>query len=342
MSRDNRYRLINWTVAALLIGVIVLYTLYLIRGALLVIYVSALLAVGFIPAVSWIERQKLIGHGRLPRWAAILVLYFGVLAVFALLLVLIVPPLVDQASALWRELPTLTARFDRTLARYRIFGHRYTVQDLLTSFPAPGAAVAGLLGAVQGVIGVLGTAVVIIVLPYYLLVELDSLREGFLKLFPADRRDWIERMVRVSTGKIGAWLNGQLLLSLTIGVTSSFGLWLLGVPYFYVLGVIAALGEFVPIIGPFVAAVPAVLVGWSVSPHTALFVIVWFSVQQFIEGNILVPRIMERQVGVSAWSVVVALVIGSELLGVAGAILAVPTAAIIQVFVREYLERQEK
>jgi predicted PurR-regulated permease PerM len=177
------------------------------------------------------------------------------------------------------------------------------------------------------------------VLPYYWLIEAESVQSGFLALFSPDRRPRIERMTRDVTVKVGAWLNGQLLLSAIIGVTASLGLWVLGVPYFYVLGLIAAVGEFVPIIGPIVAAVPAVLLALSLSVHTGIFVIAYFSVQQFIEGNILVPKVMQRQVGVSASSVIVALLVGSELLGVLGAILAVPSAAIVQVFLQEYLDR---
>jgi predicted PurR-regulated permease PerM len=199
-----------------------------------------------------------------------------------------------------------------------------------------------LFGALQSVVGTVGTLVATLVLPYYLLIEAASLQSGFLKLFAPERRPWIARMTRDVTVKVGAWLNGQLLLSAIIGVTASLGLWALGVPYFYVLGLIAALGEFVPIIGPIVAAIPAVLLAFSVSVHTGIFVIIYFSVQQFIEGNILVPKVMQRQVGVSAWSVIVALLIGSELLGVVGAILAVPSAAIVQVFLQEYLERDNE
>jgi predicted PurR-regulated permease PerM len=341
MSPQSEHRRIAWAVVALLAGVVALWTLYAIRDALLIIYVSSLLAIGFSPAVRWLERQHLVGKGGLPRWAANLVLYFGVLTVLTMLLAIALPPLVAQASELWKEFPAYIQRFQRLLQRYHLLDHRWTLDDFLKNVPEPGVAMSGLLGALQGVIGYIGTFVAILVLPYYLLVEADSLQEGLLKLFPPERRPWIARITRDVTVKVGAWLNGQLLLSASIGATASLGLWLLGVPYFYVLGLLAAVGEFVPIVGPIVAAIPAVLVGWSVSWHTAVFVAAYFSVQQFIEGNILVPRIMERQVGVSAWSVIVALLIGGELLGVAGAVLAVPTAAIVQVFLQEYLARDE-
>jgi len=114
-------------------------------------------------------------------------------------------------------------------------------------------------------------------------------------------------------------------------------LWLLGVPYFYVLALICAVGELIPVIGPILAAVPAILVALTTSPQTALWVLVYFIAQQFIENHFLVPRIMQRQVGLSSVTVIAALLIGTELLGIVGALLAVPTAAIIQVLLQEYV-----
>ena len=102
------------------------------------------------------------------------------------------------------------------------------------------------------------------------------------------------------TSKVSAWLGGQILLSFVIGVTAAIGLYLIGVPYFYVLALICAFGELIPVVGPILAAVPAVIVALTISPQKAVIVVVYFAAQQFIENNFLVPRIMERQVGVSA------------------------------------------
>ena len=109
----------------------------------------------------------------------------------------------------------------------------------------------------------------------------------------------------------------------------------MGVPYFYVLALIAAFGEMIPIVGPVISAVPAILVAFTVSPTLALGVVIFFFAQQQLENHVLVPRIMARQVGVSPVIVIVALLVGSSLLGILGAIIAVPTAAILQVFVEE-------
>ena len=109
----------------------------------------------------------------------------------------------------------------------------------------------------------------------------------------------------------------------------------MGVPFFYVLALIAGIGEMIPIVGPILSAVPAIAVALSVKPALALGVIVFFFAQQQLENHLLVPKIMQRQVGISPVFVIIALLIGGSLLGVIGAILAVPTAAILQVVFQE-------
>ena len=135
--------------------------------------------------------------------------------------------------------------------------------------------------------------------------------------------------------KVSAWLGGQLLLAAIIGGSAAIGLYLLGVPYFYVLALIAAIGELIPVVGPLLAALPGIGVALSVSPTMALGVAIFFLVQQQIENHVLVPRIMSRQVGVSPVVVIVSLMVGGSLLGILGVILAVPTAAIVQVVFQE-------
>ena len=338
MSHSNQ-RLIARGVATLLVGVALLFFLYSIRGALLIVYVSGLLALGVSPMIRAVERQRLIGVAGLPRWAAILLVYFGLLAILALILVVVLPPLMGQAAQLWQELPAYSTQFQRLLARYRLLQHPLTVGEVL---PAPSVAIPALFGVLQGAFGTVGTAVVIVVLPYYLLIEADSLQDGLMKLFPAERRAWAGRVTDAVTTKVGAWLNGQLLLSAIVGAGTSTGLWLFGLPYFYVLGLLAGLSEFAPIVGPIVAAMLTIAIALTISVQKAIFVAVYFTAQQLFVGNVLIPRVMERRVGVSAWTVVVALLIGSELLGAVGAILAVPSAAIVQVFLHEYLSRDEE
>jgi predicted PurR-regulated permease PerM len=335
-QRSEQRLLILWGIAMLLGSILLLWLLYLIRNVLLAVYISSLLAIGFSPAVRWLERQHFVGRhkGGLPRWAAILVLYVGFLVGFVVLLGIVVPPLVAQTTALWSELPTYVVHVQEFLVRKGLIAKG---TDLMKELPGPGVAVESVLSVLQNMLGALGAVVTILLLPYYLLVDADSLHMGLVQLVSTGQRPALARVTQNVAMRVGAWLNGQLLICVLIGAMTSTALWLLKVPFFYVLGLIAGLGELVPIIGPLVAATPAILIAFTVSLQTGLFTMAYFAVQQFLEGSVLVPRVMERQVGVSAVVVIVALLVGSELLGVVGALLAVPPAAIFQVVTQEFL-----
>lgn len=336
-------RIIARAVVMAAIGFVTVYTLYQIRGVLLLIYISGLLAIGFSPAVHWIEQRRRIGTRRfkLPRWFAILVLYLGGLALIGILLSLVVPPFVRQMNQLWTNLPGYLDQLQGALVRIGLIDRRWSWSELLANVQLPGQALGGILGALPGMIGAVGRVVTLLLLPFYLLLEADTLRRGFLRLLAPQNRERAGRIMENVTLKVGAWLGGQLLLSFVIGTTAAIGLWILGVPYFYVLGLVAGVGELIPVIGPILATIPAVLVGLTVSPQVGLLVLIYFAVQQLVENNVLVPRIMEKQVGVSAVTILVALMIGSQLQGFVGAILAVPTAAIVQVLIQEFLDRED-
>jgi predicted PurR-regulated permease PerM len=196
--------------------------------------------------------------------------------------------------------------------------------------------------AVRGVVGGIVGFVTILIVTFYVLVDSRNLQLSFLRLFPMRARPRVDAVTRTITVKVSAWLAGQALLGAIIGITSAVGLWVIGIPFFYVLALISAIGELIPVIGPILAAVPAIAVASTVSLQKVLLVIVFFVVQQQVENHVLVPKVMSRQVGVSPVTVIVALLIGGRLLGVVGALLAVPTAAIVQVLITELLDQKEK
>jgi len=210
------------------------------------------------------------------------------------------------------------------------------VREAVQQSPVGGSdAVGTVLGAIWGVVGGIFGIVTILILTFYLLVDSEALVRTFIRLFPHEERERVrDASVRVTT-KVSAWLGGQLLLAGIIGSTAAVGLWLMGVPYFYVLALIAAIGEMIPVVGPILAAIPALVVALTVSPTLALGVLTFFFVQQQFENHVLVPKVMERQVGISAVVVIIALLIGGSLLGIVGAVLAVPSAAILQVIFQE-------
>jgi predicted PurR-regulated permease PerM len=341
--------LIVWTIAMTALAVAVMWAAYLVRDVLLLLYVSGLFAVGFSPIVRVIERQTVlpIGTRRFPRWLAILILYLVILGTVASVLALVFPPLIRQAHQLWDSLPDMIDRGLAFLVSKGVLSEDLTKEVLLREAVqrAPdggGQAVNTVLRAIVGVLGGIFGVLTILIFTFYLLVESGSLRRTFLQLFPKADRSRVDAASRAITTKVSAWLGGQLLLGALIGATSALGLWLLGIPFFYVLALISAIGEMIPVVGPVLAAIPAIAVAASVSGKKVLLVIAFFIVQQQIENHLLVPKVMERQVGVSAVTVITALLIGGKLMGIPGAILAVPTAAILQVLFTEWMASRDR
>jgi predicted PurR-regulated permease PerM len=344
LREDDVRAHIRWAIWLLFLAVVLVWCAFLARRALLLIYVSGLLAVGFSPIVRLIERQTLlpIGSKRFPRWLAILVLYVAILGTVFLVGFLVFPPLVHQAQSLWAQLPDMFDKGQQFLIDKGILKEHLTLREAVEHAPARsgdavGAVTKALLNVAGGIVGI----VTVLILTFYILVEADSLRSQMLRLFPRARRAEVARGSREVTMKVSAWLGGQLLLGTIIGTTSAIGLWALGVPFFYVLALISGIGELIPVIGPVLAAIPAIAVAATISIQKVLFVVIFFVVQQQFENHVLVPKIMSRQVGVSAVTVIVALLIGGDLLGILGAILAVPTAAILQVIGESVLQEDE-
>jgi len=319
--------------------VALVWTLYLVRDTLLLIYVAGLIAVGLSPLVDRIEQQRLTRRVRIPRWAAILSVYVALFTVIGLFVMLMVPPLAAQARDLVTAAPDLLHRAQLWLIERGVLSREITIGEAVRQAPgaagsdAVGTVVSAIWGFVGGVFGV----VTILIVAFYVLIDAENIVRALVRLFPRPERARVRDALRRAGEKVSAWMAGQLLLGAIIGTTAALGLWILGVPYFYVLALIAGIGELIPIVGPLLAAIPAVAVAFSVSPATALGVAVFFFLQQQVENHVLVPRVMSRQVGISPVLVIMALLIGGSLLGLVGAILAVPTAAILQVLLQELL-----
>jgi predicted PurR-regulated permease PerM len=331
--------LIRYALAGLALTAMLLWAAYLVRGALLLIYISALVAIGLSPVVTRLERRRIRGTRPLPRWVAILEVYLLLVVVLVIFSVLVVPPLIEQARAFWTAIPDLLDRGQTWLMERGILAQRLSLGDAIQQAAGNGGsdAVSTIVGAISGFVGGVFGFLTILILAFYLLLDSRALFRHFVALFPKGERERVEDASHRVSSKVSAWLAGQLLLGAIIGITAAIGLWAMGVPYFYVLALIAGLGEMIPVVGPILAAIPAVAVALTVSPATALFVGIFFLAQQQVENHVLVPKIMERQVGLSPGLVIISLLIGGSLLGIVGAILAVPTAAVVQVLFQELL-----
>jgi predicted PurR-regulated permease PerM len=333
---DDPRALIRYALLGIALTTALFWMLFQIRETLLLIYVAALIAIGLSPLVLAIQNHPRTPR-RMPKWAAILVIYVLFVAFVVALAMLIFPPLITQARELGEQIPQLIERGQQWLIQKGVINQPISVRQAVEQAPGAGAkdAVGTLLSTLVSVVGGIFGVVAILILAFYLMLDAENILRVFVRFFPRGRRQRVRHACEQFTLKVSAWLGGQLLLAGIIGSTAAIGLWLIGVPYFYVLAMVAGIGEMIPMIGPVLSAIPAIIVGFSVSPQMGVGVAIFFLVQQQIENHLLVPKVMERQVGVSAVVVVISLLLGGSLLGIVGAILAVPTAAILQVLVQE-------
>lgn len=321
------------------VAIVLMWALYQVRSQILLIYVSALFATGLAPLVRMIERKRILlaGKRHIPRSAAILAIYGTVIGLLTALAAVVVPPLVKQAQQLWTDLPARLELLQQKLVEWGLVPTGTSLADLLKQAPVSGSAdaVTTVLIALWGIVGGLFGVVTILLLTFYFLADSEQLFGLLVRLFPPAQRPRVAKVAKLVTVKISAWLGGQILLGFIIGITSAVGLASLGVPYFFVLATIAGIGEMIPMIGPLLAAIPTVAVAFTVSPGLGVAAALFCWAIQIVENNFLVPKVMSQQVGLSAITVIIALIIGSSLLGLPGALLAVPTAAIIQVLFEE-------
>jgi predicted PurR-regulated permease PerM len=336
-DREFTHRMVQ-TIATITVVAILLAVLWAARDALLLVYVSALIAMGLSPLVKLIEKPRhLNAPRRVPRWLAILAIYLVVVSLVVFVGLLVIPPLVTQGASLWAQMPTEFNRFQTFLISHRLMVHRVTLEEAVQNAPtgAGGNAVGTVLVAISGLIGGIFGLITILILTFYLLLEAGTMFEYIVRFVPYGRRGDVATAARQSVSKVSAWLRAQFILAGVMGTFAAVGLGLMGVPYFYVSALVAAVGETIPIVGPVIGGLAAIGVAITVSPKLALMVGIYFLVLHQLEANVLVPKIMERTVGVSPVAVMIALLVGGSLMGLAGAILAIPTAALLSVLIEE-------
>jgi len=307
----------------------ILFTLAIIAGIwlllqiediLFLIFISFLLMTAIYPLVTWLERFKI------PRALGTLLTYFFVLGVLGLAVGSAVPALVAQSATLAATLPATASR----LLPYWNINFQ-----TLTSQIAPLSS--NVVSVTLGIFSNIFTTFMVLIITFYLIIERRS-AEGILTEFLGEAvGKQVSDILRVIERRLGAWVRGQLFLMICTGVLTYVGLILLHVEFALPLAIIAAILPIVPIIGPIVSAIPAVLIGVSVSPLTALLVVILYFVIQQVVGTLLFPVVMQRSAGISPLVTILALLIGARLGGIGGVVLAVPIVIVIQVISATFL-----
>jgi predicted PurR-regulated permease PerM len=306
--------------------------LWAVRDVLALFLLALVLASAMDPLADYLHKKKI------PRGVSVVAVYLLVMGLAALAISSILPPISAQMQKLALNLPDALARLQSSYPGLAsLFGGQEglsgLVRDVVSGGSEGNTVVSRTLGAFSGFFSFF----TVLVVSFYLVVaERKGIKELIRPLVPVSRREQVIHLIEVIQKKMGLWVLGQIILSLAIFVFTYIGLSILGVEYALVLALIAGLLEVVPYIGPIVSAVPAFLFALLQSPALALGVIVLYLLIQKTESYVLVPKIMEKTVGVSPLVVIFALLIGFKLGGIVGLLLAVPLASAIMVVIEEF------
>lgn len=326
-------------VALLVAAVVFFYLVVNLQSVLFQLLFALILATGLGPLVRQLERSGM------SRGLAVLLIYVLLIIALIVLGVAVIPPIVEQVEEFARDAPRHGDEIVELLRSLREqFPFLPPLDEQLVEYARQLSGQLGVLGAqaltvARFALGIFSGALsilLVLLITLYLIVDHERIRDYFLSFFSEERHEQLRRVSDRIGERMGGWLLGQVFLSLTVGLVSWIGLTLLGVNGAVVLAVLAAIGELIPIVGPIAAAVPAVLVGFTQSVYHGIAALVLYVAIQQLENNILVPKIMERAVAIHPLAVIIALLVGGELYGIVGAIVAVPVAASLAVVLNEF------
>ncbi len=303
-------------------------------------HIIILLLGGFLLAYLLGPLVDRMGRGGLGRLPAILLVYLVLLGSLATGVVLLVGPLSSQIQGLVSALPGWTDPTTGIPAQIGTFlnqnGIPVDVASLIrnaTDYLSGQAStlLGGTLAIVAGLVGFVTDLFLGLAIAFYLLLDGTSMRNRALRLLPSTIREkWF--FIEATLNKVvGGYIRGQIVVALTVGTAAGVGSAVLGVQYPLVIGLLAFLFEFIPMLGPVLGMIPAVVIAFFQSPTLALWVIVYFIVLQQVESNVIVPRISGRAVGLHPLAALLALLAGFELGGIGGALLAVPIVGVLYV-----------
>jgi predicted PurR-regulated permease PerM len=316
--------------------ILALAFLWVIRDIVIVLLLSVIFASAMEPLANYFKLR------RVPRAVSVLTVYVLVFLVVGSIIYLMIPPLINQLQVLGDNLPLYNQQLRERIPQ--IAGLTANIdagsigKELISSFSGNENVFSRTVGIFNGFL----SFITILVVSFYLVAEQKGMRELIKSLVPSKHQDFTMNLVDKIQSKMGLWIIGQLILSISIFILTFVGLTLLGVKYALFLALVAGLLEVIPYIGPFVSAIPGIFFAFIQNPALAIAVLVLYIVVQKIEGYVLVPKVMQRTVGLPPLLVLIALLIGYKLAGVLGLLLAVPLVAAITVAVQEFYAQQDQ
>ena len=309
--------------------------LFFAVDVLVALFLAVVVSSALDPIVTWLEKKKI------PRILGTLAIYIVAVFILAFIIYAIIPIALSEFSSLLNSLNEKISRPD--LAFINISQLVDAINEGLgkvTNVLISGSQ--SFLDITSKFFGGIALTASVFVLSFYLTVGKDGVERFLLTILPPTyEARAIELYARVRR-KIGRWLRGQMLLSLVIGVTVFFGLWLLGVKYSLILGILAGIFELVPYVGPIFSGSVAVLVAATDSLTLGVYTLLLFILIQQIENNVLVPAVMSLTTSLNPVVILISLLVGAKLFGFIGLILAVPAAVLLQEVIEDWAETRKR
>lgn len=330
--------------ATALLFAITLFLFWQLQQIVRWVAIAVFLAVALAPAVNWLNRQ------RIPRVVAILLVYLALLLALAGLGALVIPPLVAQMSEFVNTLVQLARQPGGVEQAIQQFADRFGlgdyVQGLLeqaAALPAQLSSAAGpLLALTRGVIGSVTAFVSILLITFFLLLDGERFVDTGINLLRAESRPRARRILVRASRAVHSYIFGNLAISLIAGIGAFIVMTIFQVPFALALALLVALLDLIPLVGATLAAAIVILVGLIISPFTGIVLLAYFIIYQQIENNLLQPLIYGRSVDLNPLVIFLAVLIGGQLLGILGALLAIPVAEIVRILISEWLESRRE
>lgn len=326
---------LTWTsIIRVVVVLLALVLLYVIRDIIAIVFVVFIIVAALNPSVSRLQKY-------LPRALAVIIVYFVIFGIFALFSALIFGRLASEIRHLANLFPDILNKYLPSIKAWQ--SNQGEISSFLhKNLQAFSDKLSQLTGNIfQSIISVFGgvvTAISVFVMSFYLLLEGKASKEALENIFPPRQRERTGAILDKFSEKMGSWFRGQLLLMLIVGVLDFIILTILRVDGALALATWGGLTEIIPIIGPIIGAIPAIIIATSSQGiwYGILVFALMLVMVQWIESQFIVPNVMKRAVGLSPIIIIIAILIGGKLLGVLGVILAVPIAALISVSVKEW------
>jgi predicted PurR-regulated permease PerM len=317
----------------------VLAAAWSVRRILILVVIAAVLAVGLEPAVQRLERIHI------KRGWAVLLIFLGFIAFITLFAALVVPPLVREAKQLANDIPHYIDRLQHSSGWVGNLQRKYhlaeKLQNITKDLPHLASQSFGkILGITKSVAAFIFNMLTIAILLIYFQLALPRLRSGSTSMMSDEHRSRFTHIIDESIAKVGGYVSGNITVSIIAGVGAFVALAIIGVPFAAALAVFVAITDLLPVVGATLGAVACVLVAAFSSIGDAVATGIYFIVYQQVENYVIVPRVMKRAIDLSPAGAIVSTLIGGSLAGFAGAMLALPVAAMVKVAMREVIPRR--